>query len=340
MKTPIKYFDTSGVGIGRETCDRCNGRALGHSGSHSGSRLMGPRYTARRRERSMRAVPDDGGDAPRTLRRSDMLGASACDDGRPVWTSLLPSAKMELAHNDSSRDILKLAPGALSAEDRRLVEDVASCASALAVPQPTQARSITPAADSQLARLLRNLTARLGGLPDGRRRFHWNAGATDPGVFTSAPVGVRFRSGGPCPLHQDYHPQGKLANARCLTFSMLLQDTDATLGPTYIYPGSRQLQGKKRATAGGFKPRGRPPKKTVATETLSAELNPQSLARDLERNVGPPVLLTGKRLTIFRSESSEWHGALANHGDICRSILIWSYCTSTLRGKMKISVRD
>ena len=134
--------------------------------------MMGPRYTARRRERSMRAVPDDGGDAPRTLRRSDMLGASACDDGRPVWTSLLPSAKMELAHNDSSRDILKLAPGALSAEDRRLVEDVASCASALAVPQPTQARSITPAADSQLARLLRNLTARLGGLPDGRRRFH------------------------------------------------------------------------------------------------------------------------------------------------------------------------
>lgn len=288
---------------------------------------------------NMRSAVDGDGDAP-TLRGSDTLGASTCDGGQPVWTSLLPSSKMELAHNDSACDILKLAAGAVSAGDRRLMDDVACRASALAVPQPTQARSITPAADPELARLLQNLTARLGGLPDGCHQFHWNAGATDPGVFTSAPVGDRFRSGGPCPLHQDYHPQGKFANARCLTFYMLLQDTDATLGPTYIYPGSRQLQSKKRAAAGGLQPRGRPPKKTVATATLSAELNPQSLARDLERYVGPPVLLTGKRLTIFRSESSEWHGALANHGDACRSILIWSYCTSTLRGKINISLRD
>ena len=45
---------------------------------------------------NMRSAVDGDGDAP-TLRGSDTLGASTCDGGQPVWTSLLPSSKMELA---------------------------------------------------------------------------------------------------------------------------------------------------------------------------------------------------------------------------------------------------
>ena len=39
---------------------------------------------------------------------------------------------------------------------------------------------------------------------------------TVPACSQVLPLATDFASGGPCPLHQDYHPQGKFANARIL----------------------------------------------------------------------------------------------------------------------------
>ena len=178
------------------------------------------------------------------------------------------------------------------------------------------------------------LTNSVGGLADIDIELCFNRCASDPGVFNSRPSSAKA-SGGRCPTHQDY-PGASYPNSRCITFVMLLRDTRRRDGATYVYPGSRHLvaRGRKAPSPPEEKPVGRPPKRKRSEKQIG--LNPSKLDRALRALCGPPIALEGERLTIFRFESGDWHGALRNTSEADRPVLIWSFCSRELLGSVSL----
>jgi hypothetical protein len=251
----------------------------------------------------MTQVPDP----PRDLRALGLSTRAARTPPSRAWLTLSTPIVTSPQGGRDHDDVVKLPASALSSAQRRKAEEVARLALD-AVELPTTARTVAlvrgPIMDA-----LQEWTEAVGGLPAARGDLVFNVCGSDPGVFTSWPRGSRsaFFSGGRCPLHQDYIPNG---DEKCYTLYMLLQETAAADGATYVYPCSRHLVARAPST----------------TTTLGS-LNPKALARDLERFCGPPIVLEGSRLDVFRHESAEWHGALPNAGSRPRSVLIWSYCS-------------
>ena len=254
---------------------------------------------------------------------------------------MLPPEKMSLALKDRTRDVRVLVGASLSRKQRHLAEKLANAAAAAAAqPRKLQARGIIPMKDAPTEQLLEDLTSVIGGLDDIDEALHFNRCGSDPGVFTSRPARVTNGSGGQCNTHVDY-VASNYRGCRCVSFYMLLRNVGPTDGPTYVYAGSRELEARPRAApplhtspVKAKKP-GRPPKRK-RSEAAKPGINPAALKHDLTRLCGQPIVFEGERLTIFRSESSEWHGAKRNTSQADRSVLIWSYCSEMLVGKMDV----
>ena len=257
-----------------------------------------------------------------------------------VWRSVLPPGKLSGTSNDPVRDdptldMLTLAPDDMTSLQRRAARAIAERVRREHVaPRLSDrvARQMLPLrADDELLRLLERFTTSVcGALP----YLCFCVGDADPSVVVTLPPDGHLRSGGPCPPHQDYTPQGRYARERSLNFYMLLQDTTERHGPTFVYPRSRHLVCRDRYED---PPRsaGRPRKRRrgEAAGEGRGELQPQSLHRDLRARCGECVRLTGEELTLFRHESAEWHGALPNASAHPRAVLIWSYCSAGLVGQ-------
>ena len=256
---------------------------------------------------------------------------------------MIPPEKMALALKDHTRDIRMLAGASLSRKQRRLAEKLANAASAAAVQsRKLQARGIVPMKAASTERLLEDLTSVIGGLDDIDEALLFNRCGSDPGVFTSRPAGVTNGSGGKCTTHVDY-AASRFMDSRCVAFYMLLRDVGPTDGPTYVFAGSRELEARPRAAPAlqasldkAAKKPGRPAKKMKRSDAAKPGINPAALKNDLTRLCGQPIVFEGDRLTIFRSESSEWHGAKRNTSQADRSVLIWSYCSEMLLGKIDV----
>ena len=245
---------------------------------------------------------------------------------------------MDLARTDSTRDVRVLPAAALAPEQRRLADGLARDAVAAAsTPKKLQARSIMPLKSAAMEHQLKELTHALGGLEDIDKTLCFNRCGTDPGAFTSEPAVKINGSGGPCTTHRDFEPKLFNASSRCVTFLMLCRDVGRRDGATYVYPGSRHLEKRPRVEPAEpvAKPRGRPPK-IKKTCNKQPGLNPRVLDQDLTKLCGEPITFAGKRLSIFRSESAEWHGAYRNTSDAARCVLIWSYASKELIGKMGV----
>lgn len=181
-----------------------------------------------------------------------------------------------------------------------------------------------------LAKEMHALTMATGGLEGLGPDLAFQSTEFDPAVVSSYPRQARLISGGRCPVHQDYCPTGKYKAAKTVSFYLLLQRTTKLSGATFVYPASREVRKRDEP-----KPRlkeergpGRPPRRTkLVLSHLVAELNPHALEDGLKRRCGEPVYLAGEKLTLFRHESSEWHGALPNAGKRPRHVLMWSYGT-------------
>ena len=257
------------------------------------------------------------------------------------WQSLLPAGKMLLVKNDPSRDILKLSPSSLNRRQRILLTKTAELATAEATSHASlkQAREYVRLQKSGTLEKLKQLINELDGL-QGTDGLVFNGCSTDPAVFISQPrSGGVFSSGGPCPTHQDYDVQsGAGKTGRCVQFCMLLQDVTQRDGATYVYPYSRHLKVRVRDQAEPVRQcRGRPRKRRRADIPPEQDgLNQHALDRDLAARCGDCIVLEGQRLTVFRFEGGEWHGALANSGDGARAVLMWSYCSPHLRGHFAV----
>jgi hypothetical protein len=222
---------------------------------------------------------------------------------------------------------------ALTTQERADANNISLIASAAVDKNSTVAR--TPARtivglgdESDLNELLQRLTTSIKGLDDlkYKDKLRYNQSSTDPGVFSAAPFGA----GGPCPTHQDYNPKDYGGSSRVVTFFLVLQDTTSQNGATYYFPGSRDVEKRERHAAP--KPtRGRPRGRQARVRHEDGKVAAQHLDRDLEATFGR-VVLAGPRLSIFRAEASNWHGAYANHGASLRSVVIWSYSTPNLVG--------
>ena len=116
---------------------------------------------------------------------------------------------------------------------------------------------------------------------------------------------------------------------------MLLQDTVASTGATYVYPDSRLLQ--QRMEPISPKPAHRPSKKRKMKAVQPGDLNPHVLDQDLTKLCGAPQVLAGAKYTIFRFESALWHGALPNTSTRPRYVLIWSYTTAKLGRQFQLT---
>jgi hypothetical protein len=203
--------------------------------------------------------------------------------------------------------------------------DIANKISAIAVAAVRQNSSVARYIDglrdnAEFVGLVREFTVSINGLVSLPIDPHLALahGATDPAVFTSVPTS-QLRHGGRCPTHQDYEPMKFSPATRSMSFIMLLQDTEKKNGATYYYPGSR-LKEKREAQVGGA---------AGGFGYADGKLSSNNLDRDLEK-LFPRVVLAGARLSIFRAEAGNWHGAYPNYGKALRSVIIWSYATSNI----------
>ena len=268
---------------------------------------------------------------------SDASAVGGCQSAAPetigpadrLWQSMVPAGKV-LA-SDASLDITVLHPSRLPQAALRLAEEAAERAVA-GLPVPAHAREVhSRGHDASLIKMLRDFTELVDGVPPFSPPLVFHSCASDPGTFISHPQawGGDFKSGGSLTLHQDYKPSPA---TRCVSYYMLLQDTPQQAGPTFVFPHSRELsewecvEREARAT-------GRPRKRRGRVEARSdGQINPKNRNRSLKHLCGDPLLLTGARLTVFRHESAEWHGALPNQSNDRRCVLIWSYCTPDFQG--------
>ena len=243
-----------------------------------------------------------------------------------------------MLRTDRTRDVRVFPAAALAPEQRRLADVLARDAVAAAsTPKKLQARHIVPLKSEVMERQLKELTHALGGLDDIDESLCFNRCGSDPGAFTSEPAFKINGSGGPCTTHRDFDPKLFHPSSRCITFLMLCRNVGPHDGATYVYPGSRNLEKRVRVKPAESvdKHRGRPPKIKKRCNKQPG-LNPRVLDQDLTNLCGDPISLAGKRLSIFRSESAEWHGAYRNTSDAARCVLIWSYASRELVGKIGV----
>ena len=249
-------------------------------------------------------------------RRGAAAPASAGTVEARRGTSLLAAPPV-----DSSNDVLVWDAAALSVAEMDIANKISSIAVAAVRQDSKVARVIDGLRDNaEFVGLLRELTDSINGLASlpTNPTLALALGALDPAVFTSKPIS-QMRGGGACPTHQDYVPAALGTASRSMSFIMLLQDTERVNGATYFFPGSRLKEVREPqvgGTAGGF-------------GHGDGKLSRNNLDRDLEREFGR-VVLSGARLSIFRAESGNWHGAYPNYGTALRSVIIWSYATSNL----------
>jgi hypothetical protein len=253
------------------------------------------------------------------------------------WKSLLPPEKALPAGTDGAMDVLMLAGSELTAAERAIAEEVSKLALAKVDPHAKVGRVIYSLGEvSELDAKLQELTASTMGLDgiQGSQNLKYSKSETDPGVFVAKPI----RAGAPCPTHQDYNPASYRADSKAMSFTMLLQATTKSDGATYYFPGSRAVQKRERAPKAP-KARGRPPKSASSKDVLHDDgfVAAQNLDRDLEKRFGR-VVLAGDRLSIFRTESANWHGAYHNRGGTLRCILIWTYSTHNLAGAFQVVI--
>ena len=157
----------------------------------------------------------------------------------------------------------------------------------------------------------------------------------------SMPRADGARSGGRCPLHRDYDCEVETPGTRSISYYLLLQKVEEKDGPTVVYPFTRSVAARPRHTPIEKKKAGRPCERATrararttpgpsAGPSTHKQINPHDLARDLGRRAGDPVMFTGPAGTLFRHESGDWHGALANNGEQPRAVLLWTYSTPEL----------
>jgi hypothetical protein len=210
---------------------------------------------------------------------------------------------------------------ALSADEVGIANKISAIAVAAVRQDSGVARIIDGLRDNaELVNLLGILTDSINGLVSLPIDPHLALahGATDPAVFTSTPTS-QMRGGGRCPTHQDYSPVALGTASRSMSFIMLLQDTEKVNGATYVFPGSRLKELREPQV-------GRP---AGGVGHGDGKLSRNNLDRDLEAGFGR-VVLAGQRLSIFRTEAGNWHGAYPNYGKALRSVIIWSYATSNI----------
>ena len=252
----------------------------------------------------------------------------AGSQSRSPWVVLLESRKVQ----ETDESVVCLPAAALNQEQVKMATKMEELALAAVVDPPVRARAPEQVRGA-IESLLVHLTESVSGVPSAlglASKMKFNVSQSDPGVYTSWPRGAKsaFKSGGPCPTHQDYTPSRDTDGERSYNFIMLLQDTVASNGATYVYPGSRLLQQRMEPTSQP-KPAHRPSKKRKRI-VQPGDLNPHVLDQDLTKLCGAPQVLAGAKYTIFRFESALWHGALPNTSTRPRHVLIWSYTTSKL----------
>ena len=241
---------------------------------------------------------------------------------------------------DACREVVALRCDA-DAPHRALVEAAASRTlelrgDARGAWKPVKARNVFSVRhDPVIMKMLRDLTTLIGGLPGSATRWAMQVCEADPSVISSQPRSARFMSGGPLPVHQDYEPRLNYEKERSLNFYMLMQDTTHNNGATFIFPGSRALTVAAPDTTMPKK-RGRPAKKIAKKKSAGAPLHSHAMFASLQKHCGEPVVFAGKKYTIFRHESSDWHGAFPNNSGAERNLLAWSYITKGLVGAISL----
>ena len=255
---------------------------------------------------------------------------------RSPWVALFGSRKVP----EADESVACLPAAALNQEQVNMATKMEELALAAVVDPPVRARAPEQVRGT-IEPLLVQFTQSFSGVPDAiglASQLKLNVSKSDPGVYASWPRGAKsaFKSGGPCPTHQDYSPSRETDGERSYTFIMLLQDTAASNGATYVYPGSRLLQ-QRMEPISLPKPAHRPSKKRKRKAVQPGDLNPHVLDQDLTKLCGAPQVLAGAKYTIFRFESALWHGALPNTSTRPRHVLIWSYATSKLARQFQLT---
>ena len=195
---------------------------------------------------------------------------------RSPWVALFGSRKVP----EADESVACLPAAALNQEQVNMATKMEELALAAVVNPPVRARAPEQVRGT-IEPLLVQFTQSFSGVPDAiglASQLKLNVSKSDPGVYTSWPRGAKsaFKSGGPCPTHQDYSPSRETDGERSYTFIMLLQDTAASNGATYVYPGSRLLQ-QRMEPISLPKPAHRPSKKRKRKAVQPGDLNPHVL---------------------------------------------------------------